>query len=111
MLRAPAELEFKKNKNLSWSDQMGTVIAMLLQAEHQNWIEWVIDMIELVLAARTEIVLSTDGTDDIMGDSDADDDTRVRNFGGPSKAAQEKFEQFGKSCCFHLYPAIADARR
>lgn len=111
MLRAPAELEFKKNKNLSWSDQMGTVIAMLLQAEHQDWIEWVIDIIELVLAARTEIVLSTDGTDDMLGDSDADDDVRVRSFGGPSKAAQEKLEQFGNSCCFHLSPAIADVRR
>ena len=97
MLRAPAELEFKKNKNLSWSDQMGTVIAMLLHAEHQDWIQWIIEIIELVLAARTEIVLSTDG-DGAMGDSDADDDERVRNFAGPSVAALEKFERYGMWC-------------
>jgi hypothetical protein len=40
----PAELEFKKNKKLSWSQQMEVVITVLLQAEHQAWIEWVINV-------------------------------------------------------------------
>jgi hypothetical protein len=40
----PAELEFKKNKKLSWSQQMEVVITVLLQAEHQAWIEWVISV-------------------------------------------------------------------
>lgn len=38
----PAELEFKKNKKLSWTQQMEVVIAVLLQAEHKSWVEWVI---------------------------------------------------------------------
>lgn len=76
---------------------MGTVIAMLLQAEHRDWIEWIIEVIELVLAARTEIVLSTDEPNGAMDDSDTEDYGRVRNFSGPSKAAQEKFEQYGES--------------
>jgi len=40
----PAELEFKKNKKLSWSQQMEVVITVLLQANHQAWIEWVISV-------------------------------------------------------------------
>lgn len=40
----PAELEFKKNKQLSWSQQMQVVVAVLLQAQHQAWIEWVISV-------------------------------------------------------------------
>lgn len=98
MLRAPAELEFVKKKNLSWSDQMATVIAMLLKAEHRDWIEWIVELLELVLAARTEIVLSTDGPEGMNGngDADEDDEDRLRNFAGPSAEAREKFTQFGE---------------
>ena len=42
--RSPTDLEFKKNKNLSWSEQMGTIIAILLQNGHRDWIEWVIEV-------------------------------------------------------------------
>jgi len=98
MLRAPAELEFVKKKNLSWSDQMATVIAMLLKAEHKDWIEWAIEVLGLVLAERTEIVLSTDGPEGMngVGDEDEDDADRPRNFAGPSAEAREKFTQFGE---------------
>ena len=42
--KGPAELEFKKNKNLSWSDQMRVVVAMLLGAGRESWIRWVINV-------------------------------------------------------------------
>lgn len=94
MNQAPSDLLFKKNKNLSWSDQMGVVIAMLLQAGHRDWIEWIIGALEIALATRQEIVLSTDGEQMLSTeDSDGEDET-VRKFGGPSKEAQEKFEQY-----------------
>ena len=112
MLRAPAELEFVKKKNLSWSDQMATVIAMLIQAEHRDWIEWTIELLELVLAARTEIVLSTDGPEGMNGDNDEEDEEeqRPRNFAGPSAEARDKFTQFGEHYVGDLRKP-ADGRR
>jgi replication fork protection complex subunit Tof1/Swi1 len=96
MSRAPAELEFVKNKNLSWSDQVATVIAMLLKAEHRDWVEWAIEGLELVLAARTEIVLSTDGPDGMSRPGEDEDEDRPSNFAAPSVEAREKFAQFGE---------------
>lgn len=96
MSRAPIDLIFKKNKNLSWSEQMGAVIAMLLQTDHKDWIEWIIEVLEVVLATRQEIVLTTDGEQALVPeDSDEEDEDRVRKFGGPSKEAQEKFGRYG----------------
>ncbi|ORX39175.1 timeless protein-domain-containing protein [Kockovaella imperatae] len=93
--RAPAELEYKKNKKMSWSQQMGTTVALLIQAGHKSWIEWIADTLEIVHAARTEIVLTVDGPqisaveDELLGD-----ETSARNFGGPSKDALAKFAQY-----------------
>lgn len=100
MARGPVDLLFKKNKNLSWSEQMGAVIAMLLQTEHRDWIEWIIEVLEVVLASRQEIVLSTDGEQALVPeDSDDEDEGVVRKFGGPSKEAIEKFQRHGQSKC------------
>lgn len=52
--------------------------------------------LEVVLAGRTEIVLSTDGLPE-RHDDDSEDEDRVRNFAGPSKEAIEKFVQYGES--------------
>lgn len=77
---------------------MGSVVAMLLQAEHRNWIEWIIEVLEVVLAGRQEIVLSTDGQGGLVpDDSDEEENGVVRNFAGPSKEAREKFEIFRES--------------
>lgn len=38
----PPELEFVKKHNLSWSDQMAVAVRMLLDADHEEWIHWVI---------------------------------------------------------------------
>ena len=42
--RQPAELEFVKKKNLSWSQQMEVVIGVLLKEGKQNLVEWVIEV-------------------------------------------------------------------
>lgn len=96
---------------------MGVVVAMLVQAGHEDWIRWVIEVrrydeiirsgkliipekvLEIALAARTEIVLAVDGANGaiVRGDDgdDEDDGQRTRNFGGPSKDAVLKFTQHG----------------
>ncbi|WWC91099.1 uncharacterized protein L201_006040 [Kwoniella dendrophila CBS 6074] len=91
-----AEIEFKKNKKLSWSQQMEITVGILLNENHKEWIEWIIEVLEIALAARTEIVIATDGEDSALrqaDDSDDDGENVVRDFGGPSKAAIEKFVQ------------------
>ncbi|KAL7421129.1 Topoisomerase 1-associated factor 1 [Cryptotrichosporon argae] len=89
----PAELEFVKNKKLSWSQQMGVVVAMLVKADHADWVRWIIEVLEVVLAARREIVLSVDGEIDLRAE-DSDGERGVRNFAGPSKAALERFARY-----------------
>ncbi|OCF42971.1 topoisomerase 1-associated factor 1 [Kwoniella heveanensis CBS 569] len=92
-----AELEFKKNKNLSWSQQMEVAVSLILKEEHADWIKWIIEELEVALAARTEIVLSVDGEEALITHNDEDEDEDGegvrRKFGGPSKEAVEKFAQ------------------
>jgi hypothetical protein len=40
----PPELEFIKKNNLSWSDQMGVAIRMLLDANREEWVRWIISV-------------------------------------------------------------------
>jgi replication fork protection complex subunit Tof1/Swi1 len=42
--KTPAELEFVKNKNLSWSQQMKVVIGVLLKDGKQSLIEWIVEV-------------------------------------------------------------------
>ena len=42
--RAPAELEFKKEKQLSWSQQMGVVVSCLKIKGHVTLIEWLMEV-------------------------------------------------------------------
>lgn len=42
--REPAELEFVKKRNLSWSQQMETVIAMLMNDGKRSLIEWIVEV-------------------------------------------------------------------
>ncbi|KAK4685899.1 replication fork protection complex subunit TIMELESS/Tof1/Swi1, partial [Tremellales sp. Uapishka_1] len=86
------ELEFKKNKKLSWSQQMGVVVSLLVQDSHEDWIHWVIESMEIALAARTEVVLAVDGSPgDHVGQDE--DERGLRDFSGPSNLAVEKFER------------------
>ncbi|WVQ93115.1 hypothetical protein IAU59_000179 [Kwoniella sp. CBS 9459] len=91
-----AELEFKKNRNLSWSQQMEVAVSLILREEHEGWIKWIIEELEVALASRTEIVLSIDGEEALITHSDDEDENGEgvrRKFGGPSTEAVEKFSQ------------------
>ena len=44
MAKGPIELAFKKSKKLTWSQQMGIVVAMLVREGHEDWISWVIEV-------------------------------------------------------------------
>jgi replication fork protection complex subunit Tof1/Swi1 len=109
------ELEFKKNKGLSWSQQMGVVVGVLVQAGHQVWITWIIEVcfsfgfspleltivqvLEVALAARQEVVLAIDGSAESRGlgeDEDEEGDERARDFSGPSRDAIERFQRVGE---------------
>ncbi|KAI9636791.1 topoisomerase 1-associated factor 1 [Dioszegia hungarica] len=85
-----ADLEFVKNKKLSWGDQMSVIVSMLVENGDEQLVEWVIDVISVALAAREEIVLSTDG-EPLRPTEMEDDPDAVRKFGGPSEEALEKF--------------------
>ncbi|WOO84917.1 Topoisomerase 1-associated factor 1 [Vanrija pseudolonga] len=88
----PAELEFIKKHKLSWSQQMGVVVKMLVDADHEEWVRWMINVLEIVLAARTEIVLSVDGERNLSV-VDSDGERATRDFSGPSADAIAKFAQ------------------
>ncbi|TXT09069.1 hypothetical protein VHUM_02543 [Vanrija humicola] len=88
----PAELEFIKKHKLSWSQQMGVVVRMLVDADHEEWVRWIINILEIVLAARTEIVLSVDGERNTSA-VDSDGERATRDFSGPSADAIAKFAQ------------------
>ncbi|CAK9781717.1 hypothetical protein CC85DRAFT_324759 [Cutaneotrichosporon oleaginosum] len=88
----PPELEFIKKNKLSWSDQMAVAIRMLLDANHEEWVRWIISTLEIALAGRLQVVFNVDG-DRLRGD-DSDDDDGVRHLAGPSKEAQDKFERY-----------------
>jgi replication fork protection complex subunit Tof1/Swi1 len=114
MAKGPAELEFKKNKKLSWSQQMGVAVSLLVEAGHEDWIKWIISVscvcmgwtdvhadvmqeMELALAAREEVVLAVDEPR-VNGDGEEseEEENRPRNFVGPSMGAIEKFTQYGE---------------
>ena len=56
-----------------------------------------IQILELVHAARTEVALSIDGPDITAVENELEDETRARNFAGPSKDAVARFLQHGMS--------------
>lgn len=68
-------------------------------AAKRDLILTILQVLEIAHAARTEVVLAVDGLNGGQMDAndDIDDDRRVRNFGGPSKEAIDKFVSHGKS--------------
>lgn len=97
----PPELEFIKKNKLSWSDQMAVAIRFLLDADHEEWVRWVITVLEIALAFRNEVVFAVDG-DVALVSHDSDDEDVIRNLSGPSKDAQEKFTPHGKLKCLNF---------
>ncbi|WVO15560.1 hypothetical protein L204_103220 [Cryptococcus depauperatus] len=57
----PAELQFIRKHNLSWSQQVGIVFTILCDDGLNHLIKWIVEVLEQVHAARQEVVLMTDG--------------------------------------------------
>ncbi|KIY30807.1 topoisomerase 1-associated factor 1 [Cryptococcus gattii E566] len=76
-------------------EKMSIAFAIIWGDGHGYLIKWIVEILEQVLAAKQEIVLTTDGG--INGDEDEEDEdgnVRVRRFGRPSDEAISKFTQF-----------------
>lgn len=94
--RFPPEVQVKKG--YSWSEQIGIAIAALVDDGKTELVEWVKDILVLVIRQRNKIVEETDKTprDD---DSDIDDDEQKKL--APSAEAISKFVDY-------LIPYISD---
>ncbi|KAF9484295.1 timeless-domain-containing protein [Pholiota conissans] len=70
--RFPPDVEVKKG--YSWSDQLGIAIAVLVEANQKGLVDWVTQILALVIAQRRRIIEETDKKSDEDGvDSDNDD--------------------------------------
>ncbi|KAL0947499.1 hypothetical protein HGRIS_013600 [Hohenbuehelia grisea] len=88
----PPDVEVKKG--YSWSDQLGIAIAALVEAKQEGLIDWVKEILTLVIGMRQRIVEDTDNKGD---DDDADDDPTPK-LDGPSVEAMAKFTDYTVPC-------------
>ncbi|KAH7910734.1 timeless protein-domain-containing protein [Hygrophoropsis aurantiaca] len=97
--------EVQVKKGYSWSEQLGIAIAALVEEGKRELVEWVKDILFLVIHQRRKIVDETDHADQDQGldenDGDVDDADAVRRLAGPSEAAISKFTDY-------LIPYISD---
>ncbi|KIJ16511.1 hypothetical protein PAXINDRAFT_98952 [Paxillus involutus ATCC 200175] len=84
--------EVQVKKGYSWSEQIGIAVAALVEEGKSELVEWVKDILVLVIRQRQKIVEETDQND---RDEDADDfgEAPQRN-GGPSREAIAKFTDY-----------------
>ncbi|KAF8558558.1 DUF757-domain-containing protein [Imleria badia] len=81
--------EVQVKKGYSWSEQIGIAVAALVEDGKSELVEWVKDILVLVIRQRQQIV---DETDQNNRDDDADDmEDAPRANAGPSKVAVSKF--------------------
>ncbi|KAH0831354.1 timeless protein-domain-containing protein [Lanmaoa asiatica] len=84
--------EVQIKKGYSWSEQIGIAVAALVEEGKSELVEWVKDILVLVIRQRQQIV---DGTDQNNRDDDADEMEDVpRKNVGPSKEAISKFTDY-----------------
>ncbi|GAA5975641.1 hypothetical protein JCM10908_005228 [Rhodotorula pacifica] len=92
--------EVEVEPGFSHTQQIGIAMACLIEAGEQRLVDFVKDQLALVSAARTEIVLTTDGapgaTEDdapVGGETDEDLRKQAARLKGPSEAALALFTQ------------------
>ncbi|KAG9310160.1 timeless protein-domain-containing protein [Chiua virens] len=84
--------EIQVKKGYSWSDQIGIAVAALIEEGKSDLVEWVKDILVLVIRQREQIIDETDQKD---RDDDADEMEDVpRKNVGPSKEALSKFTDY-----------------
>lgn len=117
--RFPAELSVKKG--YSWSEQVGIVVASLVEAGQQDLIDWVKDVshfvsivwrwltafmeiLQLVIHQRKRLIDEIDAHDAEEDDTILDDEAlKAKNSKEPSAEAREKLTDYRKlkSLCDH----------
>ncbi|EPQ50778.1 timeless-domain-containing protein [Gloeophyllum trabeum ATCC 11539] len=94
--RFPPDVQVKKG--YSWSEQVGIAVACLTDDGKRELVEWVKDILSLVIAQRRRIVEETDGSSSKAGlDSDAESDAEnvfIERNRGPSEEALAKFTDY-----------------
>ncbi|KAF8177653.1 timeless protein-domain-containing protein [Pholiota molesta] len=89
--RFPPDVEVKKG--YSWSDQLGIAIAILVEANQKELVDWTIQILALVIAQRNRIIEETDKKDDEDSfESDKDDTSHPREE--PSAEALAKLTDY-----------------
>ncbi|KAL4067395.1 timeless protein-domain-containing protein [Scleroderma yunnanense] len=83
--------EVQIKKGYSWSEQIGIAIAALVEDGKSDLVEWVKDILVLVIRQRQRVVEETD-QNDVDDEDDAGDTPQLR--GVPSKVAVSKFTDY-----------------
>ncbi|KAG8216231.1 timeless protein-domain-containing protein [Butyriboletus roseoflavus] len=84
--------EVQVRKGYSWSEQIGIAVAALVEEGKSELVEWVKDILVLVIRQRQQIVDETDHNDR-NDDTDEMEDVAQKNA-GPSKEAISKFTDY-----------------
>lgn len=119
--KIPADLEFKPDKEFTWSQKLGIAIRCLMDDRKVHWVMWLVEvrhrlhshshagtkvlsacgaqLLRLVCVERQEVTLSTDGEPRAY-DPDLDD---TRPPSGPSDQAKERMSDHRGSCGLHCH--------
>ncbi|TFK52842.1 timeless-domain-containing protein [Heliocybe sulcata] len=94
--RFPPDVQVKKG--YSWSEQLGIAIACLTEDGKRELVEWVKDILAVVISQRRRIVEETDGSSSkaaLTSDAESDDeDVFMDSKRGPSEEALAKFTDY-----------------
>ncbi|KAI5121938.1 hypothetical protein M0805_000267 [Coniferiporia weirii] len=95
----PPDVQVKKGH--SWSEQLGIAIACLVEKGQQDLIDWVKEILMMVIGQRQRLIEETDGSSSQSQLDDMDDDA-VRDAAAklrqPSNEALAKFQDYSIPC-------------
>ncbi|KIJ40487.1 hypothetical protein M422DRAFT_49176 [Sphaerobolus stellatus SS14] len=96
--KPPPEVVVKKG--YTWSEQLAIALACLLENDQKHLIDWVIEILTMVLGIRLRIIEETDNQDKDSSDDDEEmnGDEKIRReaakLKGPSAEAVANFEDY-----------------
>ncbi|EGO01257.1 hypothetical protein SERLA73DRAFT_51065 [Serpula lacrymans var. lacrymans S7.3] len=88
----PPEVQVKKG--YSWSEQIGIAVASLVEEGKIELVEWVKDILTLVVRQRERVVEETDDKEGAADGQDLDDFEETTKLIGPSDEAISKFTDY-----------------
>ncbi|KAK0224118.1 timeless protein-domain-containing protein [Armillaria fumosa] len=91
--KIPADIHVKKGH--SWSEEVGIVVAVLIDAGQGDLVDWTKEILTTVIAQREKIIEETDVKDD---DADDEDQRPAVNLDTPSSEALAKMHDYRIPC-------------